>query len=662
MRLPVLALLACSSLLAQVPAVTSWTPELSLQFQTVTNVSVSPDGKWVAWIQTKPLIETRRSEQIAHLWLSAVDGSRRFPLTRGGRSAITGGVAKWSPDSQYLFYLSNRDSDGSPQIHRIRIAGGEAEKLSDFKGSIGVFGISPDGATLAFTGRETTPEEEKAKKEKRDMRIVGNPADTNQTLYAVPIAADADGKRKQRKIVGAADHIPNFAWSPDSKAIAFTRWPATLYDNWIKADVAEVDVASGTVKDIAASPTAAETDPQYSPDGKFIAITRSIGPKPSWAFANRIALVARAGGAPRELPATYDEQPRVLGWAKDSSKLYFTESKRTRTYIGAMPIDGPPTTVYEASQGVFTADLNATGTHFGLSVETPDQAAEAYAMPVGGGAATRLSAANIDIAKPALGRTEAIRWKSKDGFDVEGLLTYPPRYKQGDKVPLILNIHGGPTGVFNEGFLGKSGIYPLAVFASKGYAILRPNPRGSSGYGKQFRFANYNDWGGKDFEDDQAGVDKVIAMGVADPDRLAIMGWSYGGYMTSWTITQTNRFKAAVIGAAVTNLWSFTGTADIPGFIPDYFGGEPWDNLEPYRKHSPITHIRNVKTPALILHGEADDRVPVGQGYEYYNALKRQGGIAKMVVYPRTPHGPREPKFVLDIMQRHIDWVDKYVR
>jgi dipeptidyl aminopeptidase/acylaminoacyl peptidase len=329
-----------------------------------------------------------------------------------------------------------------------------------------------------------------------------------------------------------------------------------------------------------------------------------------------------------------------------------------------MPVDGPPAVFFETARGVFTADLNATGTHFGMTFESPDTAAEAFVMPVEGSASAmkRLSQANVNIPKPAMGRTEAIRWKSKDGLEIEGLLTYPANYEKGQKVPLILNIHGGPTGVFNESFTGRSALYPIAVFASKGYAVLRPNPRGSGGYGKQFRFANYNDWGGKDYEDDQAGVDKVIEMGIADPDRLAIMGWSYGGFMTSWTITQTKRFKAAVVGAAVTNLWSFTGTADIPGFIPDYFGGEPWENFEAYRKHSPITYIKNVVTPTLILHGEADDRVPVGQGYEYYNALKRQGGIAKMVVYPRQPHGPREPKFVLDIMQRHVEWVEKYAR
>ena len=385
--------------------------------------------------------------------------------------------------------------------------------------------------------------------------------------------------------------------------------------------------------------------------------------KTKWATENRVALISRANNEVRDLPATYDEQPRLMGWAKDSSKIYFMEGKRTRSYIGVMPIDGPPSVFFENARGVFNAGLNAGGTHFGMSFETTDDPVEAFVMPVGGSATMqRVSRANADIPKPALGRTEAIKWKSKDGREVEGLLTYPVGYQRGQKVPLVLNIHGGPTGVFNESFIGRASLYPIAAFASKGYAVLRPNPRGSSGYGREFRFANYNDWGGKDYEDDQSGVDKVIEMGVADPDKLAVMGWSYGGFMTSWTITQTKRFKAAVIGAPVTNLWSFTGTADIPGFIPDYFGGEPWENFDAYRTHSPITYIKNVVTPTLMLHGEADDRVPVGQGYEYYNALKRQGGIAKMVVYPRQPHGPREPKFVLDIMQRHLDWVDKYVR
>jgi dipeptidyl aminopeptidase/acylaminoacyl peptidase len=216
-------------------------------------------------------------------------------------------------------------------------------------------------------------------------------------------------------------------------------------------------------------------------------------------------------------------------------------------------------------------------------------------------------------------------------------------------------------GVFQETFVGARGLYPIAAFAAEGFAVLRPNPRGSSGYGKKFRFANYNDWGGADYADIMAGVDHVIGMGVADPERMVVMGWSYGGFMTSWVIGHTDRFRAAAVGAGVTNLWSFTGTADIPSFLPDYFAGEPWQNFEAYAKHSPMRYVDKMTTPTLILHGEADERVPITQGYELYAALKRRGVQTEMVTYPRQPHGPNEPKFVLDIMQRHLELAKKHL-
>jgi dipeptidyl aminopeptidase/acylaminoacyl peptidase len=227
---------------------------------------------------------------------------------------------------------------------------------------------------------------------------------------------------------------------------------------------------------------------------------------------------------------------------------------------------------------------------------------------------------------------------------------------------LILNIHGGPAGVFTQNFTGAGSVYPIQAFAQDGYAVLRPNPRGSAGYGREFRHANYNDWGYGDYEDDQAGVDKAISLGIAHPDSLVICGWSYGGYMTSFTITRTNRYKAASVGAGVTNLMSFVGTADIPGFLPDYFGGEYWSRMEIFMKHSPMFHIKNVKTPAQVIHGERDLRVPPSQGFEFYTALKRLNVPTEMITYPRTPHGVQEPKFIQDIGNRTIAWFDKYLR
>jgi dipeptidyl aminopeptidase/acylaminoacyl peptidase len=247
---------------------------------------------------------------------------------------------------------------------------------------------------------------------------------------------------------------------------------------------------------------------------------------------------------------------------------------------------------------------------------------------------------------------------------VEGILTYPVDYHAETKVPLLLVIHGGPAGVFLQTFLGAGNIYPYAAFAEQGYALLRANPRGSSGYGKSFRYANMRDWGGGDYADLMAGVDKLVADGIADPERLGVLGWSYGGFLTSWVVTHTGRFKAASIGAAVTNLVSFTGTADIPGFLPDYFGGDPWDSAETaarFQAHSPMAHAAAVTTPCLIQHGESDDRVPISQGYELFNALRRRGVESRMLVLPRQPHGPTEPKMLLKTMQTNLEWFDRLV-
>jgi dipeptidyl aminopeptidase/acylaminoacyl peptidase len=647
-----------SALFAQAP--TLWTPEFSMQFKTVGGVVPSADGSRVAWTQTQAVMDAEHSENLTHIFIANADGAHRLQLTRGEQSCT---APSFSADGRYVYFRSARS--GKMNLYRIVISGGEAETLTDFKGSLGNYQVAPDGKSVAFTGYEPPADEEKNKKEKRDWRVVdSNPS--NMAIYVIPAEADADGKRPPRKLTDGKRHVEEIAWSPDARAIAFSHTPTPGADDWTRSDLAEVDVASGAVKPIAAT-NAAEAHPVYSPDGKYLAYTKSSDP-PRWASDERLVLVNRATAESRTLPATYDEAPNLLGFTANSSRLLFIEGRHTHTAVYAMPLDGPPEALFELPKGVVSiagSRLNSSGTTLGMAMESPEEPPEAYVMSLGRTpqpGPQRVSRANADMPKLLLGRTEAVQWKSKDGLAVEGLLTYPANYEAGKKYPLILNIHGGPTGVFTESFIGRAGLYPIAVFAARGYAVLRPNPRGSGGYGRTFRFANYNDWGGKDYEDDQTGVDHVIAMGVADPDRLAVMGWSYGGFMTSWTITQTHRFKAAAVGAGVTDLWSFTGTSDIPGFLPDYFGGEPWAQFDAFQKHSPITYVKNVTTPTLVLHGEADVRVPTSQGYEYYHALKRQGVTAKMVVYPRQPHGPTEPKFILDIMQRHLDWMDKYVR
>ncbi|MCC6861594.1 MAG: S9 family peptidase [Bryobacterales bacterium] len=650
-----LTLLVVCALWAPAQTALVWTPELSMRMQNVGSVVPSPDGRMAVWTQSTAVMEGEKSEWVSQVWLGTTDGSRRFQLTRGEKSA---GAPSFSPDGRFVYFSSGRS--GKPNLYRIAVDGGEAEMITDWKGSLGSYRVSPDGKWVAFTAIDEDKDEEKARKEKRDFRVIDDKP-RNHALWLIPAEAGSEGKRAPRRLTREPYHVTQFDWSPDSRSIAYSHVPAPEADHWGKADLAEVAVESGAGRALA-NTAAAESDPHYSPDGRFVAFVQTTAP-PRWPGEERIAIVTRAGGEVRTLSLTRDERPNLAGWSPDSARVLFVESNGTRNGLYALPLDGPPLAVYETRRGVLQGlTLNAKGTHAGAVFESPEEAPEAFVLALPGGKMTRVSEANTGLPKPPTGETRLVRWKSKDGLEIEGLLTLPVGYQEGKRYPLILNIHGGPAGVFNESFTGRPGIYPLASLAAKGYAVLRPNPRGSGGYGKKFRFANLHDWGGADYLDLMTGVDHLVATGVADPDRLAVMGWSYGGFMTSWVVTQTKRFKAAVIGAAVTNLWSFTGTTDISGFLPDYFRGEPWENFAGYQKHSPMSHVKGVTTPSLILHGEADLRVPVSQGYEFYNALKRQGVTARMVVYPRMPHGPGEPKFQLDIMQRHIDWVEKYVK
>jgi len=632
-----------------------WTPELAMQVTAVGGAIPSPDGAWVAYTQTRHVMEKEKSESLTHVWLARADGSRRYQLTRGEKSSSN---PTFSPNGKTLYFTSSRS--GKNHVWRIALDGGEAEQITHLKDGIASYSLSPNGKYVAFTAVEAPADHETARKEKRDFKIVGaNPG--NALLYVTTAEPDAAGKRPHRKLSDPGRHVLSIEWSPDSRAIAFAHQLAPETDHWPTTDISEADIESGAVKPIAAT-AASESNPHYSPDGATIAYQRSGNP-PRWPFQERIVLQPRTGGTPRELPATFDERPIIAGFDNTGRRILFSETRRTRGVLYWMPIDGPPAIAYAPpDSSIGSVNLNAKATHLAITRGNSTHPNEVFAMSTTMQSPVQVSKANEALPRHPLPKTEAIQWKSKDGTPVEGLLTYPTDYVKGQKYPFILNIHGGPAGVFMETFVGSPGIYPLAALAAKGYAILRPNPRGSSGYGMKFRFANENDWGGGDYQDLMAGVDHIIALGIADPDKLSVMGWSYGGFMTSWVIGQTTRFKAAVVGAAVTNLWSFTGTADIPGFLPDYFRGEPWQVFEHYRKHSPMTYVGNVKTPALILHGEADLRVPISQGYELYTALKRRGVTTQMVTYPRMPHGPNEPKFMLDIMNRHIDWVEKYAR
>src|SRR5579862_4196165 len=553
MRCKLLPILMAAAAWAQAP--TGWTTEAAMQVRPVGDVTPSPDAKLVAYTESHAVMEAEKSEIDTQIFLAAADGSHSTQLTRGEKSASS---PSFSPDGRYVYFSSERS--GKPNLWRIPVDGGEAEMLTDWKGELGAYRVSPDGKWIAFAGMEERADEEKAKKEKHDFRVVDeNPR--NHSLWVIPAERDGDGRRPVRKLGNATAHVQEMEWSPDSRAIAFAHTPTPGADDWTKSDISEVTVETGAVRPVAVT-GAAEHAPRYSPDGRYLAYVRSTDPA-RWAGMERMVLLNRQTGESRELPPTFDEQPGLLGWSGDSTRLVFTEAKGTTSMVYAMAVDGPAQAVYEPRGGTLQGvNLNAAGTAIGFARESWNEAPEAYVLNLGESAPQRVSSANPDLPKLPMGETRRITWKAADGLDIEGLLTYPVGYESGKKYPLVLVIHGGPTGVFQDSFLGRYGVYPLATFAARGYAVLRANPRGWSGYGRTFRFANMNDWGGKDYSDLMAGVDQAISMGVADANRLAVMGWSYGGFMTSWVVTHTHRFKAAAVGAGVTDLESFTGTYD----------------------------------------------------------------------------------------------------
>ena len=641
---------------------TAWDPEMQLKVRAVGTPRVSPDGKRMVYTVSEALTTPEKSEFVSQIWLATIAAKENVQITFGDKSSTN---PKWSPDGNWIAFTSNR-KDNKNNLYLLSLNGGEAEPLTDVKSAVTNFAWSPDGRAIAFTMTDPkSEEEEKNDKAKNDFRWVDENLKMSR-LYVLAVQKDANGKREPRKLTTGNYNVDEFDWSPDSSHIAFSHSKTPVANDWTTSDVSVVEVATAKVAILANTP-AAESSPVYAPDGNSIAILVSDNP-PRWAQTGVIqvfatnATNASNAGQPKSLIASYDGQPSIAGWSADGRRIYFSEAKGTGTQIYALDVAANRIEEIKTSPAVYTAvTLNRSGTTFGFVRQTPDTPGDAYVASVSDFTPVQISHVNADLKMPALGRTEVIRWKAKDGKEIEGLLTYPVGYQNGRRVPLILNIHGGPTGVFQQTFIGGRGVYPLATFASRGYATLRPNPRGSSGYGTEFRRANMQDWGGGDYQDLMAGVDRVIEMGVADPDRLGVMGWSYGGFMTSWIVTQTHRFKAASAGAPVTNLMSFNGTADIPSFIPDYFGGQSWEVMDLYQKHSPMFNVKGVTTPTMIQQGDADIRVPISQGYEFYNALKVQGVPTRMLVLPRQPHGPNEPKMQLAAMKANLEWFEKYL-
>ncbi len=651
---------------ATAPATRRWPVESRLAYPAIQEVAPSPDGRQVAYTVREPLLTDEKSEFLTHLYLATRDGGEPVQLTYGDSSDSS---PAWSPDGRYLAFLSNRP--GKRNIYVLRRDGGEAWPLTRYdKTEVAGLRWSPDGTRIAFLMPEPPSEEkEKQRKARDDAKQFGVDFDFTH-LSVVPFAVGPRKAPEAKQLTHGRFQVVDFDWSPDGARIAFTHQPTPEADTWLETRLAIIaaDGSADAATDIAPI-FAGGAHLHFAPDGRWIACKAGEQP-PHWAFAARVGLYpvpgdgAATAPAVRTLAATPNSEPSVLGWSPDGQAVYVLEQSGTASQFMALPVDGTPARhLAEVDLYRMPASANRQGqiAFVGQDLHQPQAV---YLFDAGRGETVKVAQPHLpaDWPEGELPSAEVIRWQAPDGLTIEGILTYPLDYQPGKRYPLIVSIHGGPAGVFARTFLAApGGQADVLSLTERGFAILRPNPRGSGGYGRTFRFANTGDWGGGDYQDIMAGVDHVIALGVADPDRLGVAGWSYGGFMTSWIITQTHRFKAACIGAPVTDPISFNGTSDIPGFIADYFGAESWDAPEPYARQSPMAHIKGATTPSLIQHGADDVRVPLGQGRELFNALRRQGVPTEMVIYPRQGHGIGEPRLMLDVTRRATAWFERWI-
>ena len=642
---------------AEAPADDRWTPALSMRYHQVSGVAISPDGAQVAYVVREPLMEGEKSEYLSHIWVASADGSRNVRFTRGEHSA---GSPAFSPDGQWLAFSTARSDKN--QIWVIPMAGGEARQVTDAKAGVGQFRWSPAGDAFAFVMRDPeTDEEEKAGKEKRDVILVDQNFKFGH-VYTAPFDPATTETAEAARVTEGDFHVTGFDWSPDGSQLVFAHQAdPRINTGRLSGDIAVVSASGGDVAQLVTG-RGIESSPRWSPDGSLIAYG-STGNQPEPVGLADLYVVNPETGDSRMLPETPNRSVSILGWSADSDEVFLNESLGTTRHVIAVPVGGGAIRqVTEGAGVVGAAAMAATAGTLALTWQTTGEPAEVHVTGMGAFEPMRVSAVTADAPRPPMGRTELLSWEAPDGTPVEGLLTYPVGHEDGTRVPLVLNVHGGPSGVFSQSFTGSPSIYMIQYFAQEGFAVLRPNPRGSTGYGKEFRYANFMDWGFGDLSDLMSGVDEVIDMGVAHPDSLLLMGWSYGGYMTSFAVTQTDRFRAASMGAGLPNLVSMVTTTDIGDYLVGHLGDEYFNDYETYEKHSAIYQIKNVTTPTQVIHGAQDLRVPFTQGQEFYNSLMRLGVDTEMIVYPRTPHGPREPKFLMDVSERIVTWFEKYLR
>src|SRR5215469_316873 len=623
------------------------------QFQ---QVAISPDGGRLAWVEIRTNAAGSPTGK-QDIYVAARSGAGKpIRLTAGPPAGhYDEGNIAWSPDGRQLAFLSDAARGGQRQVYISNLNASPAQKLTNVKGFLGDAKWSPDGKAIAvlFTENATraagplvaeTPETGEIKD-----------AFVEQRLAIIDLAS-----RRLRQVTPADTYTYEYDWAPDSKTILLTAAKGNGDNNWYVAELFSVDTSAEKMNSIF-KPSLQIGRPAVSPDGKSVAFISGLMSDED-SIGGDVFLLPIAGGEPRNLTPDRKTSASALQWTSSGKLIVgeFIEGDCGITQID--PSNGRIEALYRApellTQGYWGPSVSSTpdGSMVALIRSSFSAPPEIWAGPIGKW--KQLTHANADV-KPSWGEAKSLQWKS-DGFDVQGWLVYPANFDPSKKYPLVVSVHGGPGSAVPSAWPGVTN-YRMTLPAH-GYFVLYPNPRGSFGQGEAFTRSNVKDFGYGDWRDIMAGADEAIRVAPIDPQRLGLTGWSYGGFMTMWGVTQTNRFKAAVAGAGIANLSSYYGENQIDQWMIPFFGKPYYDDPEVYARSSPLTFIKNVKTPTLIIVGDSDGECPTPQSYEFWHALKTLGVETRLIVYEHEGHSFVKPEHLRDVRERTLAWFDQYLK
>jgi len=631
------------------------TPEIVASLKYVTQVAVDPTGTYIAYVLRIPRDEDEEpGGPYSEIWVVPTRGGEPRQFTS---KPINSWAVAWSPDGRQLAFLSMRkEYDPHTQVYAIPIDGGEAKPLTRAKTSVRQFRWSPDGKWIAYTATDPEPEErKKAKKAGKDWEVVDRDY-RHHRLWALEVATG-----KAHKVTTTDLSVWDFEWSPDGKQLVIqaSKTPKTD-DSYMFKKLYLVPLEGGEPKLLC------ETEGKlgamrWSPNGRMVAFLGAVDLYDP--YAGSLFIVPAEGGKPRNLTPDFEGTLTWIGWVNNRT-LAFIAIEGTQTSLNLISIRDGKIQRLLASPPAFTrASLSGDRKVIACAASTVFHPSEVFAGRLKGKKLTRLTYNNPELKELTLADQETIRWKTSDGWTMTGLVMKPVDYESGKSYPLIVQVHGGPEAAYVDGW-NTYYIRWTQLLAARGYVVFMPNYRGSIGRGVGFSKGDHEDLGGREFQDVLEGIDYLVDKGWVDPERVGMGGGSYGGYFSAWAATRhSERFRAAVVFAGISNWHSFTGTTDIP-YEMSLVHWKLWcyDKPQLCWERSPMAYIQKANTPTLIVHGKEDRRVPLGQSWELYTALKWKGVPTELVIYPREGHGLRERAHQIDFMNRVLEWFDRYVK